>query len=729
MNDKNSLSRRGFLYGSALVAGSAALAACSSGGGNKNNGGGGGGGNNGGGGGGGNNGGGGGGNPNGRGSASKPLPKPSSFQESPTLKGKGLPSVEQRLPDNPYVIPHKWVTRGKYGGNLNMDIYATHGMAQANWVGEFFYGHTPARYLNDGMDIGPGIAETWSANADASEWTINFRKGLKWSDGKPWTVDDVLFWYEDMALPGHDALSPPPDLLSAKGNPAKMTKVDDTTLKITYDSPQPLLPDYMSAWVKGNIGGTYGNGPAPWMFVKHYLKQFHPKYNPKVKAGWDSPGGLWETKADWRRNPDCPTLTGWRCKSFNNNTGSVFERNPYYYVVTPDGDQLPYIDTITWTAVQNAQSILLDIQQGKVDYCHGPSCNILLAQVSTLSKTKSKGHYDILTWDSGSGTGAMFFFNRDYQDPKYQKLFRDKRFIRALSLSIDRKSINHSLYFDTGELTTGTMSPKAIEFHTNPNGPKTYQEWRDSWKERDVAKGKALLAEMGLKDKNGDGYVEFPDGSKLTIDYPYSADVSDTEAAFEDQVVANAKDIGLRLKRRPIPPAAYPDAWNNGTYMVHGNWEIGDGPNCLVYPQWLAPLENTRWAPLEGAWYQYSGTPKIHQELSVNPWKRHPPRMPPEKGGPTAKLVSLYNQTKVEPDQLKRTKLVWDIMKVHMDDGPFFFGCAANYLQVVTANTDLKNVPGRDNLMQHGFVNPWVVPAPAVYDPEVYYWDNPTQHT
>ena len=128
----------------------------------------------------------------------------------------------------------------------------------------------------------------------------------------------------------HAAQTPPEETLSATRHVCTMSKVDDLTLKVSYDAPQPILPEYLACYVKGGIGQ---NGP-PWMYPKHYMKQFHPKYNPSVPKDWDSTGGLWEQKSDWIRNPDCPTLTGYKCKRFDNNKGVILERNPYYYAVT-----------------------------------------------------------------------------------------------------------------------------------------------------------------------------------------------------------------------------------------------------------------------------------------------------------------------------------------------------------------------------------------------------------
>ena len=195
-------------------------------------------------------------------------------------------------------------------------------------TGEFFYGHSPLRYVNDGKDVVPGLVESWESNDDASEWTFNFRKGLKWSDGEPWTTADIMFWWDDIIAGQYMAQTAPDEARSGKGTLAKFTAVDDPTLTMTFDAPAPLTADRMAMWVNGNIGK---NGPI-WMMPSHYVKQFHPKYGKDVPKNWDSVGGVMETKADWIRNPECPTMTGCKCKSFDNTKGLVLERNPYYYV-------------------------------------------------------------------------------------------------------------------------------------------------------------------------------------------------------------------------------------------------------------------------------------------------------------------------------------------------------------------------------------------------------------
>ncbi|HEX3815282.1 MAG TPA: ABC transporter substrate-binding protein [Mycobacteriales bacterium] len=713
MEIRRDLSRRTFLYGTALAAGSVALAACSGGGGGSDTG----------------SGGGGAVAGGAKGSAKKPLTAPTSFTEAPALasqtKAGTLPTVAKRLPEHPYVVPHNWVQRGKYGGTLNMIVFSSQGTTTADSNREFFYGHSPLRWLNDGQDIGPGLVETWSSNADASVWTLNFRRGLKWSDGQPFSTDDVLFWWEDIVLPGHFAQVPSDECRSGKGTLVKMAAPDATTLTMTFDAPTPLTADRLAEWAKGAIGI---NGPI-WVLPKHYLKQFHPKYNKKIPKNWDTVGGLWENKSDWMRNPACPTLIGFRCKTFDNNKGVVLERNPYYWAVTKDGDQLPYLDEISIATVQDAQVGKLQVQQGKVDYCHGPYNQIDLSDVSTITQSTKKAGTRILLWDGGSGTGSMFFLNYDYEDAKLRKLFREPKFRQAISHAFNRAEIQKSLYFEMGELTTGTMSPKAIEFQANAQGRKVYRQWRDSYKDHDPEKAKKLLADLGLKDGDGDGYVEMPDGSPLTVRLDYSADISRTEAAKDDQLVRDAKAIGLRMKRNPVSPQSYGDQWSAGKLMAHTNWEVSNDPSCLIYPQWLVPIESARWAPLEGEYYAVRGTAAEHQQKNVDPWKRTPARLEPEPGGPIEELWKLYDESKVEPDQLKRMQLVWKMIAIHIEQGPFFMGCVASYPQVVVVKTDLKNVPAKENLALGGFVNTWGLPTPAVYDPETYYWENPGEHS
>ncbi|GAA2759926.1 ABC transporter substrate-binding protein [Actinopolymorpha rutila] len=700
------LDRRTFLYGTGLTAGAVMLGACSSGEGEQTA------------------------QPkagksaasSGKGSERKPLSPPKKLTEAPMLadqvKAGKLPELAKRVPSSPYVVPHKWLEPAKYGGNLNILVPETNDLQ----ILEYMYGHSLLRFLNDALDIGPGLVENFESNEDASEWTLHFRKGLHWSDGQPWTTADIMFWWEDMVLNTEHTEVPPDEAKSGKGTVMKMTAPDENTLVLTYDAAAPLTPMRLAGYVNRGNGST-------WMEPKHYLKQYHPRYNKSVAKNWASADGEFEKKRNQVQTPGCPVMTGWVLKSYKEGRQAVWERNPYYWVVDREGRQLPNVDQITFRANKDVEVGKLQIQQGKVDYVHGPFTGLTLGDVSGFKQTQKRSGMDTFFWDSGTGTGSMFFFNYDYEDPKMRALVRKPKFRQALSYAYKREDARKQIYFNTGELSTGTMSPKAKEYQSGAEGQKIYKQWRDSYVKYDPAKAKALLDELGVKDTNGDGKREMPDGSPLAIRLDFPADTGDEHQQKNNLLKRDWEAVGLTVKLNPVAPEGYGDQWANGRLASQCAWEVSSGPDHLAQVAWMVPVESSRWAPLEGQMYNLRGTPAEKEQLDVDPFKRTPPRMAPEKGGPIERLWKLYDQAKLEPDEIKRRQIAFQMVKIHIDEGPFFMGTIANTPAVMLTHKDLRNVPRKENLAQGGFVNPWQHPTPAVYDPETYFWQNPDKHT
>ncbi len=643
-----------------------------------------------------------------------------------------LPPVEERLPKNPYTPPHSWLTIGKYGGVLNK-TYKTDAWGTTGLIHEMMYGNSPLRWLKDGLAIGPGLVESWESNADASEWTFKLREGVKWSDGTPLTTADAMYWWE-YTIGGNDKENspewpaglkpinaPPDEARSGTGSLMTLEAPDDYTFIMRFDAPAPLTADRLAMWVNGFIG------PA-WFIPRHYMEQFNPVLHNDQYKDWEE-----HTRKYNHNNPDYPRLTGWKLTTFEEGVRSVWDRNPYYWVVDAEGNQLPYIDQIVLTVVQDKEIEKLAFTEGRVDHAHFHSQT--LGDIQDLRNAEATSNIEVRFWDSGSGTGSMYFFNLDYKDPKLRAAFRDPKFRQALSLAYNRADVQKAVYFGLGELTTGTLSPKAIEYNINDQGKQVYAEWRDSYVRYDPAAAEALLDEAGYT-KGPDGKRTLPDGSPLQIQVTYGADQAPggEHLSKNERLVRDWQAIGIDAVLTPLPAEGYDEQWRFGEIPMKTAWEVGDGPNHLVFPSWLVADEPERWAPLHGRAYTLRGTNSETEELDVDPWERNPPRINDGEEAayePIARIHQLYDQSKVEPDAMKRHQLVWDMIRIHIEEGPFFSGTIANPPRIILVKKGLMNVPTRDDLLAEGlggFVNPWIIPSPAVYDPETWYWDDPSAH-
>jgi len=655
------------------------------------------------------------------------------FKQAPMLddlvKSGKLPAVDQRLPKNPYVPPHAWLATGKYGGTLTKAYNNNWGIT--GFIAEMQYGHSPLRWLKDGLAIGPGFVESWESTSDASKWTFKLREGIKWSDGQPFTTKDIMFWWEytvggngkEKEFGGLKPINTPPDeARSGKGTLMKLSAPDDYTFIMEFDAPAPLTADRLAMWTNAFIG------PA-WVIPQHYMQQFNPVLNKDKVKDWDA-----YNKAFNHNNPDYPRLGGWMLTKFEDGVRSVWDRNPYYWCVDKEGNQLPYIDHIVCNALKDKEIEKLAYTSGKVDHAHfhGQA----LADIQSLKEAEPTSNLQVRFWDSGSGTASLYFFSLDYKDAKYREVFRDKAFRQALSLAYNRADAQKAVYFGLGELTTGTMSPKAIEYNINDQGKKAFTEWRDSFVKYDPAAAEKMLDAAGYK-KGADGKRTMKDGSKLEINLTIGSDDAQPGAEHltkNEHLVRDWQAIGLDAKMNVVPSQGYDDKWHAGDYPMKTAWEVGDGPNHLVFPSWVVADEPDRWAPLHGKGYSLKGTDSEKQELDKSPWDRSPARIndgEKDAYAPIADIHKIYEQSKIEPDPMKRNALVWQMIKIHVSEGPFFSGTINNPPRIILVHKGLLNVPTREDLLKDGlggFVNPWIIPSPATYDPETWFWDDPTAH-
>ncbi|MEO1102209.1 MAG: ABC transporter substrate-binding protein, partial [Pseudomonadota bacterium] len=186
------------------------------------------------------------------------------FQEAPMLQEKvaagDLPPLEERLPAEPMVM-EVVESVGEYGGTLRRAILG--GGDQHNMV-RTIGSENLVRWNSTWSEVLPNIAESWEVSDDASTFTIKLREGMRWSDGAPFTADDIMFWYEDVF--NNELLTPSKDAtFVGPAGPATVRKIDDTTVEFDFGAPNGLFIQNLA----------YGFGYHPIAFPKHYLSQFH----------------------------------------------------------------------------------------------------------------------------------------------------------------------------------------------------------------------------------------------------------------------------------------------------------------------------------------------------------------------------------------------------------------------------------------------------------------------
>ncbi|HEY2902842.1 MAG TPA: ABC transporter substrate-binding protein, partial [Polyangia bacterium] len=448
---------------------------------------------------------------------------PTKFSEAPALaelvKAGKLPPVEQRLPAQPLVIKPLQAI-GRYGGTWRRGFTgpgdSENGARLVSTDKPLFWDYT-------GTKIMPCLAREWKQSPNGKIVTLFLRKGQRWSDGSPFGSDDFLFWYEEIYLNKDLQPTPHPDLM-VNGKVGTMHKEDDLTVVFEFPEPNFLFVELLAGSTA--IGGgqasrqTQGNSMGAFM-PGHYLKQFLPKNSSKDElekkakaAGFDSWVSFIKSRWDWRLNLELPVLTPWRTVSPINKPTWVLERNPYYFGVDNQGNQLPYIDRVSFALAENLEVLNLRAVAGQYDL---QERHTSLGKLPVFLENRDKGHYDVRLDPALNGSDATLQTNLTYDgDAEIAKWLGTRDFRRALSLGIDRRQLNETFWLGVG--TPGSPAPAdSMPFSPGP-------EWRNRWSTHDPKQAAALLDKVGLSKKDSDGYRLRSDGKgRLRIELQTAA--------------------------------------------------------------------------------------------------------------------------------------------------------------------------------------------------------------
>lgn len=354
----------------------------------------------------------------------------------------------------------------------------------------------------------PSLAESWEVSEDGRVWTFHLRKGVRWSDGVPFTADDVLFTFNEVYY--NDQIpSSARDILTVKGERIKVEKVDAYTVRF-------VLPERFAPFL---------NALSVDILPKHKLERF-------VKEG--------RFNTAWNVNTDPKEIVGtgpWVIKEYVKGQRVVYERNPYYWERDERGTKLPYITRKVGLIVQDPDTAMLKLRNGEVDYL-----GLRPQDIQQVVKMKER----VRVYDLGSTPSTTFLvFNQNPNSkvPEYKRRwFQNRIFRQAISHAIDREGVCYLVY-------NGMARPLYTPI-TEANRPY-YEEDLYPKFEYDLVKARKLLESIGFKDRNGDGILEDPEGHDLEFTLITNAGNKERET-IGNIIKEDLKKVGIRVYFQPI---------------------------------------------------------------------------------------------------------------------------------------------------------------------------------
>jgi len=553
---------------------------------------------------------------------------------------------------------------GEYGGTIHLVSPGTAdwgmgGFEIINFEGMF-------RIAPDGNTYLPNLAKDWEFSEDGRTLTLYLRKGIKWSDGVPFTTDDIMFWWEDIALNETLFGGGPGGEWSPGGEPMEVEQVDDYTVRLHFAVPYPFIMVELAQC------GRWG---CDFYVPKHYLKKFHIKYNPEAdelakEAGYDHWYQLFNDKlwTTWGgKYVGRPTLRAYRL--IKEEKGNYLaERNPYYWKVDPAGNQLPYIDRVFVAgAISDPELVNGKIIGGEVDF---ECVQTTLDNLSLYKESAEKANYRVLLWPGVNGAEVFYQPNLTYKkDLVLRDIFRDVRFRRALSLAIDREEINEALFFGLAVPRQNTVIPQS----------KYYEpEFAEAYAQYDPEEANRLLDEMGLKWDENHEYRLRPDGKRLTIRLEYAEGGAYGATSVSELVKEYWKKIGINLNLKIFKRDILRQrGWANE--IPFGLW-TNDRAALLfeTEPKWCVAMsyegQPDIWQILWGQWYTTDG--KEGEE-------------PPEE---IKKNVERWEKMRVTMDEEERIRLGKEILRSQAEN-LWTIGTVGLAPHVIIVRNNLRNVP------------------------------------
>jgi len=318
--------------------------------------------------------------------------------------------------------------------------------------------------------VEPGLADSWTTSEDLRKVVLKLRPGVTFSDGQPFTADDVVFSFQAVYGLGHHG--PLGASMEVEGKKLEVTAVDTSTVSIVF--PVAYAP---GARILDNL-------------------PIYPRH--KLAAAFKA-GALQES---WGLSTPPSDLTGlgpFVVSQYVPGQRLVFERNPRYFRKAGDGTALPYLDRVTVEITPDPNTELLRLEAGQID---AMTIEVAPESYATVKRAADAGKVKLYDVGVGYNADALWFNLKPGAfagDPRAAWLQRDE-LRKAISLTVDRKVFADTVFLGAAEPVYGPETPANKQWYWGRPTP------------HDPAAARQLLASIGLSDRNGDGTLEDASG-------------------------------------------------------------------------------------------------------------------------------------------------------------------------------------------------------------------------
>ncbi|MFM5982343.1 MAG: ABC transporter substrate-binding protein [Sphaerospermopsis kisseleviana] len=474
-------------------------------------------------------------------------------------------------------------------------------------------------------ELEPNLAESWEVSEDKLKITFTLKDNLKWSDGKPLTVDDVVFTYNDIYL-NKDIPTNVRDILRI-GKDRKLPtvrKVDNK--RVEFSVPEPFRPFLQSA----------GAAILPAHVLRESVKTKDQDGKPKFLTMWgvDTP-------------PEQIIVNGpYKLERYDTSQRIIFRRNPYYWRKDAQGQPQPYIERIIWQIVESTDTSLLQFRSGGLDFV-----GVTPDYFSLLKAQEKQGNFQIYNGGLSSSTSFISFnLNKGKRNgkplvnPIKSRWFNSVEFRQAIAYAIDRKTMINNTFRGLGQMQNSPISVQSPYYLTPEQGLKVYNY--------NPEKAKELLLKAGFK-YNAQNQLEDAQGNRVRFALLTNAGNKIREA-MGSQIKQDLSKIGIQVDFTPL-------AWNTFLDKLSNtlDWEA----SLLGLTGGLEPNEGASvWSP-EGALHMFNQKPQPGQKpiqgWEVAPWE--------------AKIHQLYIQGAQEFDEAKVKEIYAESQKITQENLPFIY--------------------------------------------------------